>query len=197
MRREAFDAGKKVRLGNHSYEVTAIDVRGTRITLRKIEKSIFSGATAATLKVGGPAIGFEADMMDGNTVSFPEEYKGKIVLLDFWASWCPPCREEMPNVVATYKKYHKEGFEILGVSLDEAKQKGTVIDFMDEYKMTWSQIYDGKYWDAEIGKLYGVRSIPRALLIDGSTGKVLAIGDSLRGKGLATLVEVALAKRKK
>jgi len=195
MKKEAFDAVKPFRVGASVFEVASIDSRGTKVTLRRSGKAA-STVTAKDLRVGGETIAFETDRFDGKTVMFPDDYKGKIVLLDFWAVWCPPCRDEVPNIVRTYEQFHKEGFEILGVSLDRKGDDAKLKDFMQEFGMTWAQIFDGGYWKAEIAQLYGVNSIPHAVLVDGTTGTILAMGDDLRGNGLQAAVEKALSKKR-
>ena len=105
--------------------------------------------------------------------------KGKCVLIDFWASWCGPCRQEMPNVVANYKKYHDKGFEIVGVSFDS---KGDVWKkAVSELGMTWPQMSDLKGWESAGAKVYGITSIPASVLLD-AEGKI--IGMNLRGEAL-------------
>jgi thiol-disulfide isomerase/thioredoxin len=120
------------------------------------------------------------------------EYKGKVVMLDFWATWCGPCKAELPNVIAAYEKYHAKGFEIVGISLDE--DRAAFDKFIVDSKMTWRHHYDGKGWKNEVAVEYGVQSIPATYLI-GPDGKIVAIG--LRGeqlvKRLATLLGGAKA----
>ncbi|MBB4038280.1 thiol-disulfide isomerase/thioredoxin [Dysgonomonas hofstadii] len=99
--------------------------------------------------------------------------KGKYVLVDFWASWCPPCRAEMPKLVEMYKEFKGKDFEIVGLSLDkdgEAWKKG-----IKDLNITWPQISDLKYWDSELSSTYGVNSIPHLMLLD-KDGKILARG---------------------
>ena len=142
-------------------------------------------------------LAFKGVDIDAKAVSFPSDYKGRVVMLDFWATWCPPCVAEVPGIVAAYKKYHDKGFEILGVSLDKANSLDRVRGFMKDYGMTWRQIYDGKFWDARIARFYGIDSIPRGFLVDGDTGAILASGDAIRGDSLDPLVAKALAGKKK
>jgi thiol-disulfide isomerase/thioredoxin len=119
------------------------------------------------------------------------------VLLDFWATWCPPCRAEVPNLVKAYEQFHSQNFEVLSVSLDQANAGSKLASFAKDNKMTWPQIYDGKYWNAAIAEQYGIRSIPRPLLVDGDTGMILAEGPGARGSNLALAIEKALAAKKK
>ena len=106
--------------------------------------------------------------------------RGKIVLVDFWAAWCGPCRQENPNVVKLYQQYHDKGFEILGVSLDKNKE-----DWLKAIKadnLTWIHVSDLQYWQNAAARLYGVNAIPQSFLLD-KDGKI--IGKGLRGEQLA------------
>lgn len=117
------------------------------------------------LKIGAPAIPIAATSYQGRSIRFPQDYKGKVVLLDFWAAWCNPCRMEMPNVIKTYEEFHKKGFEIIGVSLDNEREKFQGF-LRDNDKMEWPQLYDGKFWMSEYAQLYAVNSIPATFLVD-------------------------------
>jgi peroxiredoxin/outer membrane lipoprotein-sorting protein len=139
--------------------------------------------------VGQPAPIFAMNDKDGNSIAL-ESFKGKYVLVDFWASWCGPCRGENPNVVAAYKKYHEKGFEILGVSFDENKERW--LKAVDDDGLTWAHVSDLKGWDNAVGKIYGVRSIPHSVLIN-KEGVIIA--KDLRGEELhEKLEEIFLPK---
>ncbi|WP_029905213.1 TlpA disulfide reductase family protein [Prevotella sp. 10(H)] len=99
--------------------------------------------------------------------------KGKYVLIDFWASWCPPCRAEMPKLVELYKQYKDKDFEIVGISLDRTNDAW--VKGIKDLSITWPQISDIKFWDSELAAAYGVNSIPHLVLLD-KDGKILARG---------------------
>lgn len=105
--------------------------------------------------------------------------RGKVVLIDFWASWCGPCRKEMPNVKRVYEKYKKKGFEIYGVSLDQ--EKDAWLQAIAKDGITWPQVSDLKYWSSEAAQTYAVQGIPFTVLVD-KNGKIIA--KNLRGEEL-------------
>lgn len=92
------------------------------------------------------------------------DFRGKYVLLDFWASWCPPCRRENPNVVKAFQQYKDKNFTIIGISLDRDRKKW--LKAIADDRLTWTHVSDLKYWDSEIPALYGVRGIPANVLLD-------------------------------
>jgi thiol-disulfide isomerase/thioredoxin len=142
-------------------------------------------------QIGAPLKDFDEKDLEGKPLSIASR-KGKVVLIDFWATWCGPCVRELPNVLKTYEKYHDKGFEIIGISLDSDKDKLTT--FIKEKKMTWPQYFDGKGWQNKVSTQYGIQSIPATYLID-KEGKVLAIG--LRGEALEAAVGKALGESAK
>ena len=151
----------------------------------------------AGVSAGEKAPVFDAKTVDGKTVKFPDDYKGKIVLLDFWATWCGPCRQELPNVVAAYQQYHTNGFEVLSISLDRPRQGPALLQFVHDHNMTWPQIYDGGYWQAAVAVKYGVHAIPCPVLVDGDTGVILAEGSGAVGHRLTRALDQAIAAKAK
>lgn len=141
----------------------------------------------ATLTPGSQFPDFNVTDTSGKPLSVAD-HKGKVLLVDFWATWCPPCRAELPNVIDTYKKYHDKGFDIIGVSLDEDKSK--LLDFTKEQGMAWPQYYDGLKWSNKLVGKYGITSIPSTFLLD-FQGRIITNG--ARGEELQAAVAKALA----
>ena len=141
------------------------------------------------LATGSIAPDFTLTTPEGKPLTL-SSFRGKVVLLDFWASWCGPCRKENPNVVAMYKKFHNKGFEIYSVSLDEDKNKW--LNAIKADGLIWNHASDLKSWDNKAAKLYGVDAIPFTLLLD-KEGKIIDKG--LHGKELEAKIKDALAAK--
>ncbi|MCE0498901.1 MAG: TlpA family protein disulfide reductase [Methylacidiphilales bacterium] len=118
--------------------------------------------------------------VDGSQVDLAN-LRGKVVLIDFWATWCPPCRGEVPNVVAAYQKYHGQGFEVIGISLDQ--DKDALLAFTKQNGMVWPQYFDGQGWNNSVSSRFGIDSIPAMWLV-GKDGKVATMDgrDDLAGQ---------------
>ena len=128
--------------------------------------------------IGQPAVEFTMNDSLGNPVAL-SSFRGKYLLIDFWASWCSPCRGENPNVVRAYQGYNTKGFDVLGVSFDKNRAKW--IQATKDDNLTWTHVSDLQYWGNAAGKLYGINSIPSNVLLDRDQ-KIIA--KNLRGEDL-------------
>jgi peroxiredoxin len=137
---------------------------------------------------GKPAQNFTQSTPDGKSVQLAN-YKGRYVLVEFWASWCGPCRAENPNLLSQYKLYNSKGFDILSVSLDNNKDYW--LKAVEKDALPWTQVSDLKGWNNEVAVLYGIRAVPASFLID-PTGKIVATG--LRGETLNKRLETLFNK---
>jgi peroxiredoxin len=135
---------------------------------------------AANTTIGQFAPLFTQNDTSGHPLAL-KDFRGKYVLLDFWASWCGPCRAENPNYVRNYAKYHDKGFQMLGVSLDKEGEQDKWLAAIHKDGLTWPQVSDLKYWMNDVAKIYGVQSVPANFLID-PQGKIVA--KNLRGEDL-------------
>lgn len=162
-----------------------LDLKPLYTALSPEVKATFFGQRLLTLvesatktAIGSIAPDFEGISPDGKIVKL-SSLKGKHILIDFWASWCMPCRQENPNVVALYQAYKAKGFDIIGVSLDQEKEKWVAA--IDEDQLHWTQVSDLMGWKSKIVSMYGVQGIPQNFLLD-KEGVILA--KALRGQEL-------------
>ena len=192
-RGESFDIAKPFNVGRTTYEIADMSPLGDAFTIVKSEQKVPEIPIVPDFDVGEKVPPFVKTALDGRKVSFPADYKGKLVLLDLWATWCGPCVEEVPNLARAYARFREQGLEILGISLDYAGQRGLVAQFTKSKRMSWPQICDDDRWNPDLAKLQ--HGLPWLLLVDGDTGEILATGTELRGDFLAFNVQEALKKR--
>jgi peroxiredoxin len=143
---------------------------------------------SAQVKKGEPAPEISLAGTDGNLVNL-SDLKGKVVLVDFWASWCGPCRYNNPRLIKLYQKYHEKGLEILGVSVDNTSANWK--EAIKEDRLEWVQVNDNKGWDGSVAKTYNVNAIPASFLID-KEGVIRAI--DMEGRALETKIKSLLKK---
>lgn len=142
------------------------------------------------IKTGEKAPDFSAKNPEGKVISLKESL-GKVTIIDFWASWCAPCRAENPNVVALYNEFHDKGLNIIGVSLDRDGDAAKWKEAITKDKLTWPQVSNLKFWEDPIALKYNVKSIPATFLLD-AKGNIVA--KDLRGPDLKAKVAELLAK---
>lgn len=186
---EDWDQGKQLiaRIQKDFPETKAAQAAGGILAMLTQQEE--SKKIQAALVAGKPFPDFAVRDLAGNPLSV-SGHKGKVVLIDFWATWCGPCIAELPNLLAAYEKHHDQGFEIIGISLDQSKAK--LESFLDERKMTWPQYFDGQGWGNVLAKQYGIASIPATFLLD-REGTIVA--RDLRGDALQTAVAKALSAK--
>ena len=169
--------------------------------LANIHEWLGNAELARTYKLKvDPSLGWEGQVLpdfsspvfdlEGNPILLAE-YRGKVVLLDFWAVWCGPCLGEIPRIKAIYEKYHDKGFDVIGVSLDE--DEAALRAYINENEMPWRHIFDAQKWPGDLVQQYGVRGIPAPFLID-RKGKVISV--KARGRLLDELVAAEIEGEK-
>lgn len=192
---ETYDLGQPFNIRGNTYQITVTDASGETLHVGKSIRAVAEIPPTGSLGIGQRALVFQSETMDHHIIHFPDYYKGKVVMLDFWATWCSPCMDEMPNLVSVYQRYHDKGFEVLGISLDEKNAAKQIALVTHKQEMPWPQIYEGNGWKSNIAQIYDIHLIPNACLIDGDTGKILAVGRDLRGPALEKTVEEVLTRR--
>ncbi len=194
----SFVAPAVLRNVNYDLEADEIEalINGLDTTVKKVQIIKDLEARVEVMKkvmVGQKAPDFELNDPDGNPVNlYSKVGKTKLLLIDFWASWCGPCRLENPNVVKIWKEFNKKGFDVFGVSLDRPGEKDKWLQAIKDDQFTWTHVSDLKYWDCEAAKLYAVNAIPANFLLDESG---IIIARNLRGDDLYNKVSELLGEK--
>lgn len=184
-------------IGSISYELEADELESM---INKLDTVISALPQIVTLKervikmkavsVGMKAPDFTMNDVNGNPVSLSSKIGSKLLLIDFWAAWCGPCRKENPNLVKVYSEFGKKGFDIFGVSLDQKKEDW--LKAINDDKLTWTHVSDLQYWNNEAAGTYAVSAIPANFLLD-ETGTIIA--RNLRGEDLYNKVKELLGSK--
>lgn len=174
-----YDLVNNSKSSDRQYAATAQKLLDTNRADRQGALEGLADSSSPSNFIGQTAMDFQVKDLNGQPLSL-EQYRGKVVLLDFWATWCPPCIAEMPNVKATYAKYKNRNFEIIGISLDRGK--APLENYIEKEGIRWPQYYDST---RQVSNMYQVRAIPSTFLIDGD-GVIRKT--NLRGSALESAV---------
>ena len=153
--------------------------------VESMESGEYEKKLASSAFISGPGL-------NGSPVSMAN-MEGQVFLIDFWATWCGPCRGETPHIKEAYAAYHKQGFEVIQISLDRDRE--ALVEYVKEHGLPWPQITDRLDNDDKLSKRFKVTGIPKMMLVD-KEGNVIAEGGAIRGERLAPAIESALKKIK-
>ncbi len=180
-----------------SYEMDAVEIESyitemdTSMLRLPVIKDLTNRITVMkAVSVGKKAPDFTMNDVEGNPVTLSSKIGPKFLLIDFWAAWCSPCRQENPNVVKIYKEFNKKGFDVLGVSLDRTREEW--VKAIADDKLTWTHVSDLQYWNNAAAKVYAVNAIPANFVLD-ENGIIIA--RNLRGEDLYNKVKEVLSSK--
>lgn len=182
------------RIGDLNYEIVDMARDGSQFRLQRTVKPLRPSIGTA---IGRSIPKFTRTTLDGKTINFPDDYAGKIVFVDFWATHCPVCRDNIEEVVTVQAAYKEDGFVVLGVSLDNPGMEDKIREVCKENGMDWPEIHESQVWNSKLVKLLEVTTTPSGFLVDGDNGEILAKDRQLRNGNLEMTVKLALDRRKR
>lgn len=191
---EEFDLAHPFTINGVTYELDKLSLDGKEIILRRSANSVPEIPMPLTA-IGRPVPPFQARLLDGGELHFPEDCKGKIVLFSFWATWCAPCIGHMPELVATGNRLKPKGIEIIGICLDKDTEREKAAAVCKKLGVEWPQCFDGMGTNGAIAKTFGVTTLPAYIVVDGTTGKVLSPPDEVKTTGINPTLNRILAIR--
>lgn len=194
LRNERFDVRQPFNLSGTTYEITGLTPVGGKFEIIKSSKTVVEKPVAAVIAKGKKPPTFEAKTITGKTVRFPQDYEGRLVMVDIWATWCGPCREEVPNLRSVYEEFHSEGFDVLGISIDDPDNREKLDKYLKDNDISWQQVNEDEGFDGRLASTFGVTGIPFCVLVDGKSGLIVATSASLRGPNLRDTIERRLER---
>ena len=191
--REGCSASAAFSINGKGYRMESISSDGTRIVIAEIPEGIHEALSPPrVLEFGDRVPSFEAVTQRGEHLRFPDDFKGKIVLLDFWAGWCGPCIRELPYIAKAYEEFRDQGFEVVSISLDTEDTQPRALEHLEKVGASWHQVFTGKRWEGDIVRQYGPQGIPAGYLVHGDSGRLIGSLHQIRMERLRPMVRRAL-----
>ncbi|HYE32683.1 MAG TPA: sigma-70 family RNA polymerase sigma factor [Methylomirabilota bacterium] len=195
-RGERFAANKPFAINGRSYIMSEISPDGSAFSLLPAKTRTTDVPILPDFVPGDVIPAFKGMTLDGKSMSFPQDFKGKLVILDFWGTWCGPCIAELPNLRGVFERYGDKGVAVIGIPVEIKPNRDTVERFVKQHRVTWPQLWDEAGFKAELPKLLDVTGLPHVLLVDGDSGLIISDSNELRGERLAPRIEASLASKR-